>query len=105
MELFLEAMEQNEVFVRVLINQQGDLMITISAGWWVFECVVPDELTTRPWLSGEEQTLIVACTALLEAINDLYAALSLKLNLRQRHVSKWVCSYWIDYIRNRHSLS
>jgi hypothetical protein len=70
MELFLEAMEQNEIFVRLLMNHQGDLMITISAGWYVFECFVPDELTTRP-LTEDEQTLILACISLMEVMCDL----------------------------------
>jgi hypothetical protein len=70
MEAFLLAMEENEVHVRVLVNHQGDLMILISAGEYIFECLVPEDLPTHP-LTEAEQTLLLACINLMEVLVDL----------------------------------
>jgi hypothetical protein len=70
MDAFLQATENNEVHIRVLVNPQGDLLILIRAGDYVFECLIPEDLPNHP-LTEAEQTLLLACINLMEVIVDL----------------------------------
>jgi hypothetical protein len=70
MEAFLQSMEENEVHIRVLVNPHGDLLILISAGDYLFEFLIPEDLPNQP-LSEAERILLLASIDLMEVIVDL----------------------------------
>jgi hypothetical protein len=70
-EGFLAAIEENETEVRLQFDDEGELTIEIRAGGWTWICHIPDPLHFDPPSEMEEE-LMVACTALLETIIQLF---------------------------------
>jgi hypothetical protein len=69
MENLLAAMDEGDTVIYLQTDDQNNLLITISAGGWIFVCLLPDpDVLTTVSLSANEETLLICYTALLKVL-------------------------------------